>query len=143
MAQTKKCKFCQSEIDKKAKVCPVCKRTLKGHGCLVSILVFIIICCGSIVFALQMDSFTQKSISGVDNESEYITLEEYNQIETGMTYEQVVEIIGSSGTLSTESNVADINTKIYTWYGNGSAGSNANVTFVNNSVQIKGQVGLK
>ena len=37
MAETKKCKYCQSEIDKKAKVCPVCKRSLKGHGCLVAV----------------------------------------------------------------------------------------------------------
>ena len=29
MSETKVCKFCQSEIPKKAKVCPNCKRTLK------------------------------------------------------------------------------------------------------------------
>lgn len=141
--ETKKCKFCQSEIDKKAKVCPVCKRSLKGKGCLIPILVFVIICCVSIVFALQIDTSTQKNISGVNDESEYITLDEYNKIEAGMTYEQVVEIVGSNGTLSAESNVSDMNTKMYTWYGNGLAGSNANVTFFNNSVQSKAQVGLQ
>lgn len=26
----KKCRYCQSEIDEKAKVCPQCGRTLKG-----------------------------------------------------------------------------------------------------------------
>ena len=31
---------------------------------------------------------------------------------------------------------------IVTWYGNGVAGSNANVTFTNNSVTAKAQVGL-
>lgn len=36
----KKCNFCQSEIDEKAKVCPVCKRQLKGgNGCLISALI--------------------------------------------------------------------------------------------------------
>lgn len=43
MSETKVCKFCQTEIPKKAKVCPNCKRTLtKGPGCLIGIIVFLI-----------------------------------------------------------------------------------------------------
>ena len=30
--ETKKCKYCQSDIPKKAKVCPVCKKKQGGHG---------------------------------------------------------------------------------------------------------------
>lgn len=30
MSDTKKCKYCQSEIDKKAKICPVCKKKQGG-----------------------------------------------------------------------------------------------------------------
>jgi hypothetical protein len=37
----KKCKFCQSEIDEKAKVCPICKRTLGGKGCLTAFLIVV------------------------------------------------------------------------------------------------------
>ena len=33
--ETKKCKYCQSDIPKKAKVCPVCKKKQGGHGCLI------------------------------------------------------------------------------------------------------------
>ena len=44
----------------------------------------------------------QKSVSGTKDNSEYITLEEYNTIETGMTYEQVAEIVGSKGTISSQ-----------------------------------------
>ena len=43
----KKCKYCQTEIPKKAKVCPNCKRTLKGGGCLtflVGFFLFMIAC---------------------------------------------------------------------------------------------------
>ena len=43
MEKTKKCRFCQTEIPKKARVCPICNRTLKSHGCLVTILVMVAI----------------------------------------------------------------------------------------------------
>lgn len=141
---TKKCKFCQSEIDYKAKVCPICKRTQKrGHGCLMSILSFFIIIGFIIAISSNMNDGIQQSVSGVDNKSEYITLDEFNSIETGMTYDEVVEIIGSSGTISSEVEIAGTKTMIVTWYGNGVAGSNANVTFINNTVNGKAQVGLK
>lgn len=142
----KQCKYCKIEIDSKAKVCPNCKRTLKGHGCLVAIASFIIFI-GIIVVvifnSIGIDSSIQKKISGVADNSEYISLEEYNQIETGMTYEEVVEIVGSKGTISSQTEANGISIIIITWYGNGVAGSNANVTFTNNSVSGKAQVGLK
>lgn len=141
---TKQCKFCKSEIDIKATVCPVCKRgQKKGHGCLLTILIFIIITCGGIAVATKMGDSIQQSVSGVNDKSEYITLEEYNKIETGMTYEEVAEIIGSSGTVSSQVESNSIKIVIITWYGNGVAGSNANVTFTNNTVSGKAQVGLK
>lgn len=141
---TKKCKFCQSEIDAKAKVCPVCKRGLKkSHGCLFGIMIFFIIVFSTIAISLNMNNNIQKSISGVDDSSEYITLEEYNKIDTGMTYEQVTEIVGSEGTVSSQVESSGYKIIIVTWYGNGVAGSNANVTFTNNSVTAKAQVGLQ
>lgn len=143
MSETKKCKYCQMEIPKKAKVCPNCKRTLKSHGCLIPVLIFLIIICGSVAAFLNMDSSIQKSISGVSDSSEYITMEEYNQIETGMSYDEVRAIIGSDGELSGTSSVGGYTVSIYTWYGNGMAGSNANVTFSNGEVTAKAQVGLE
>lgn len=143
MSETKKCKFCQADIPRKAKVCPNCKRPLKSHGCLMSILIFIIIACGGIAFTLNMDRGIQKNISGASNDSEYITMDEFNQIETGMSYDEVKQIIGSSGEVSSEVESNGIRIVIITWYGNGTAGSNANVTFTNNEVTAKAQVGLK
>lgn len=43
MKRTKKCKYCQTEIDSKAKVCPNCKRNLNSHGCLVGIIAAIFV----------------------------------------------------------------------------------------------------
>ncbi len=115
----------------------------KGHGCLISILIFFIIIFGGIALALNMGKSVQKSISGVEDDSEYITLEEYNQIDTGMTYDEVVEIVGSAGTVSSEVESGGYKIVIVTWYGNGLTGSNANVTFTNDAVTAKAQVGLK
>lgn len=140
----KYCKFCRSQIDPKATVCPVCKRTQKkGHGCLLSIIIFVFIICGGIAMTINMGNSIQKSVSGVKDKSEYITLEEYNKIESGMTYEQVVEIVGSDGTVSSQVESNGYKIVIISWYGNGVAGSNANVTFTNNAVSGKAQVGLK
>lgn len=143
-SETKKCKYCQSDIPKKATVCPVCKRTLKkSHGCLISILVFVVIICGGVATTLNMNSSVQKSVSGVSDDSEYITKEEFGKIKSGMTYKQVSKIIGSEGELESSVDSGDITIEIYTWYGNGVAGSNANVTFTNGEVTAKAQVGLE
>ena len=43
MEETKKCKYCQSEIDKKAKVCPNCKRKQGGKGKFIIIGVIVVV----------------------------------------------------------------------------------------------------
>lgn len=147
-----KCPECGTEISKSAKTCPKCGHPMvqvkpkKKHGCLVVILgviIFFGIMCAVLFGALGQNKAIQKSVSGVSDSSEYITMDEYNQIETGMSYEKVQEIVGSSGEISAESEVAGTKIIIVTWYGNGVAGSNANVTFTNNAVTTKAQVGLK
>ena len=76
----------------------------------------------------------------VDNESpNKITLDKFNQIQTGMTYEEVVAIIGEEGTLSSESSYGDYSSKIYSW-SNGIA--NATISFSNGKVSAKSQFGL-
>lgn len=141
--QTKNCKFCQTEIPKKARVCPNCKRALStGHGCLISILIFVIIISSTVAISISVSDNIQKSVSGVSDETHYITMDEFNQIETGMSYKKVKKIIGSDGKLISTSSVGDITISIYTWNGNGMLGSNANVTFTNNEVTAKAQIGL-
>ncbi len=133
-AKTRKCPFCQSEIDKKAKVCPVCKRPQKAHGCLPVIV--------TLLFIFAVAVFTlSKFIQPADDK--YITLEEFNQIQSGMTYEEVQDIVGSPGTITADSSIAGIRTVIVMWYANPDTGTNANVTFQNDAVVSKAQVGLK
>ena len=64
MSETKVCKFCQSEIPKKAKVCPNCKKTLKqGHGCLISLIVFIgmIVAIGYAIMNADPEIYVEKA----------------------------------------------------------------------------------
>lgn len=72
-----------------------------------------------------------------------ITLEEYNKIENGMSYDEVVSIVGSPGTENVSSGSGSYTIKMYSWEGNGMIGSNANVTFTNGSVSGKAQFGLE
>ena len=68
---------------------------------------------------------------------------EFDQITTGMTYEQVTAIVGGPGEVSSESEVLGIKTTIYSFKGEGSIGANAVISFQDGKVLIKSQVGLK
>lgn len=72
-----------------------------------------------------------------------ITYQEYMKIETGMSYDEVTEIIGSYGTEISRSEIAGYVTVMVAWEGDGAIGANANVTFQNGSVVAKAQFGLQ
>ncbi len=89
---------------------------------------------------------TDTSTTATDEKQDTkITLEKFEKIETGMSYEQVVEIIGEEGSTISETNITNdekYHTIMYSWKAkNGIA--NANVTFQGNKVISKAQVGLK
>ena len=71
----KKCKYCQSEIDEKAKVCPVCKKRLNSGAFAVRIIigVFIIF----IGLACIAGAFNEETETSNENsqEQKYATLE--------------------------------------------------------------------
>lgn len=81
------------------------------------------------------------TVAGRDNGVE-ITLAEFDQIENGMTLAQVEEIVGGEGALMSSAGTGQFRTEIYSWDGSGSLGANANVTFQNEQVVGKAQVGL-
>ena len=150
MNETKKCKHCQSDIPKKASVCPVCRKKQKHTGLGIFLLIIGLLMVSCSYGSMQNDSDSaNQSLSNVQNSEaieslndEYITLEEFNQIKTGMSYEEVVEIVGSEGTVMSEASVMDSTTTIYSWYAdNGIA--NANVTISDGKVMAKAQIGLE
>ena len=60
-----------------------------------------------------------------------------------MTYEQVVALVGTDGTLQSESSIGGEDTKTYKWTGSGGIGAYASVEFQNDMMTFKSQAGLK
>lgn len=69
-----------------------------------------------------------------------ITMEKYNQVTTGMTYEQVQGILGE-GTEMSRNEMAGYTTVMYMW--ENEDGSNMNIIFQNDAVNTKAQFGLE
>jgi len=74
-----------------------------------------------------------------------ISLDEFNQLQTGMRYEQAVAIIGGEGEKLSESTFGDVTTVMYSWEGSNDSGfgANANAMFQNDALVSKSQLGLK
>ena len=70
-----------------------------------------------------------------------LTLATYNRLQAGMTYEQVREILGSSGTEMSRLELAGITTVMYQWTRFG--GANMNAMFQNGQLVSKAQFGLR
>lgn len=83
-------------------------------------------------------------INGNDkNESKGgITLDEYNKITTGMSYDDVKEIVGDKCSKSSSAELAGMTQEIYTCDGE-SSDSTVMLTFQNDSLTLKTQVGLE
>lgn len=77
-----------------------------------------------------------------EQQSCFITLTEFNTIQTNMTYEEIKNIVGCEGTLMSETEINEYTSKIYYWYGKDNI-SNANFTFQNNKLISKAQYGLR
>lgn len=72
-----------------------------------------------------------------------LTSEKFDQIESGMTYEEVVAIIGSEGQVLSETGDAgtDFHTIMYEWETDGFM-SSANIMFQGNKMANKAQIGV-
>lgn len=141
MAKLVKCKTCGKEIAKSAKTCPYCGAKRKGHPVLgVFLAIFgIMLFMAGIGGAAGGSSASQEP--NADPHPEYITNDEYDAIETGMTYEQVVEIVGGEGELTSESEVMGVVTKMVFWKAD-PYGANASVTFQDGKVFAKAKAGM-
>lgn len=73
---------------------------------------------------------------------QYISMDEFMRIRSGMSYRQVVDIVGSEGELSAQSEGGGFVFEMYSWKGSGGGGANAIISFQNGSVASKAQAGL-
>lgn len=137
------CKTCGAEISKDAKICPKCgARNKKKFPRFLGIILIVLGCIG-IIGALS-DSGDKKG--NIDSE---VTLEEFMQIKSGMTYDEVVDIIGFDGELTSQvdygsfdfgEETIDTSTDFYIW--KNLLGSNCIVVFQGGVVTTKSQFGL-
>ncbi|MDM5430773.1 DUF3862 domain-containing protein [Bacillus mycoides] len=69
----------------------------------------------------------------------------FDQIQNGMSYEEVKNIIGSDGEVISEGGQAgdQFHTIMYSWKGEKGLGANANFMFLEGKLQNKSQFGLK
>lgn len=81
-----------------------------------------------------------ESVSLVDEET--ITLEEYSQLSTGMSYEDAVKVIGFAGTEQSSSDIAGMRTVMYAWANPGGM-QNMNAMFQDGKLVTKAQFGLQ
>lgn len=75
----------------------------------------------------------------------YMTLAIYNQIQNGMSYQEVVNLVGAQGTVLSDVDLgnSEYRTTMYSWEGQGTLGANASVTFQGDKVIGKAQFGLE
>jgi hypothetical protein len=144
----KKCKSCMSEIDNKAKKCPKCqadqRNWFRRHPILTGILVLVVI---GIVGSVSGGSKNNQGNTG-GNSSQASQQQEqankfniddiYSKIESGMTEDQVKEIITKDPINCTESEMQGVGTSKVCTYGNVFLDKGAIVvTYLNGKVNTK------
>jgi hypothetical protein len=79
--------------------------------------------------------------SGIFGTEQRITKSMYDRIQNGMSYRQVISIIGQEGEELSRTEMVDISTVMYMWQNDD--GSNMNIMFQNGKVIQKAQFGLR
>jgi hypothetical protein len=87
----------------------------------------------------------KKEESKKEEKKGVVTKEKFDQIKDGMTYEEVVSIIGAEGTLLSETGEkgTQTHTVIYEFEADGTFGANANFTFQGGKLVNKAQFGIE
>lgn len=69
-----------------------------------------------------------------------VTKSNYDKIQTGMSFSEVVEILGDDYEASSDASFGGYSSSCYIW--EGSFGANITIIFLNNKVYTKAQTGL-
>ncbi len=151
---TRPCVHCAEPIQRAAVVCRHCGRDVPpaavppvsgptrtgGAQVVRGVFVAVVIIVGvGIVTGIAVIFPTIDSLSGSTSSS--LTLAEYNELTTGMSYQEVVAILGRGGVEQSRASIAGSTTVMYTWSGSGTA--NMNAMFQDNRLVTKAQFGLK
>jgi len=94
----------------------------------------------NLTITMQNDEVTAKAQAGLESMDAKITLDKYNQVKEGMTYDEVKGILGEGQILS-QTKIMDMEAIIYAWINKD--GSNADFTFSDGKLEMKAQFNLK
>lgn len=94
----------------------------------------------NISIMLQGGKVSNKAQAFLQRMDAKVTMDKYNKINNGMSYDQVKQILGE-GQLMSQTELLGTKSEIYTWIN--SNGSNMNVTLQNGNVESKVQFELK
>jgi hypothetical protein len=72
-----------------------------------------------------------------------VNMDNYNKIQTGMSYEEVVSVLGKQGEEMSSNDIAGYKNVMYKWDGDSGFGANMNAMFQNGKLIQKAQFGLK
>jgi uncharacterized membrane protein YeaQ/YmgE (transglycosylase-associated protein family) len=160
--QQRKCPFCAEWVKPEAVVCKHCSRDLPppipeeglanvasvmpGHG--MSIITKAVIGIGAAFVALLLfgalvvgGGSSSPSDDGVFSLLSPVTMAEFNRLQTGMTYSQAQQVIGSAGEEISRSELVGTVTVMYAW--KNADGSNMNAMFQDGGLITKAQFGLR
>jgi len=108
----------------------------------ISIMVIIVVLIG-VILGVTMDANSDGSGSSGHIGTRYLTYRNYERIQNGMSYSEVVNIFGGNqGVLSTSSGYGGYTLSFYTW-SNSSGTICVSVGYENNRVCAKSQYGLR
>ena len=155
----KKCKECGKEANSKAESCPNCGAILKkktGRRTYLVAAFFLLVLFG-VIASLMNETTTvhsSKPEAGLKVPSvgkQIVTFDEYLKIQNGMSYSQVVSIIGAAGEEVTRHKIEGVpgvmepvETVMYQWVNrSGSNMHNMHAVFQNDKLVQKAQVGLE
>ena len=81
--------------------------------------------------------------STVPKDTSGVNMENYSKIQTGMSYEEVVAILGKQGEEVSSNDIAGYKNVMYKWEGDTGFGANMNAMFQDGKLFQKAQFGLK
>lgn len=108
----------------------------------IAIMVIVVVLIG-VILGFTLDTNLDESGNSGHTGTRYLTYRNYEKIQTGMSYSEVVNIFGGNqGVLSTSSSYGGYTLSFYTW-SNSSGTICVSIGFENNRVCAKSQYGLR